>query len=113
MAHKDEVHGSGLLLDMPGAPESWHHIPDLGVWVHPRHPLPLGGPGEPLVKDAREWAKQDGTPVQVVRVDDMDAARHEYGNHIRQLRGLAPQIRLEAAGDEALLADAQTTRDKE
>lgn len=110
---KTEAQGVGLRLNLPGAPATWHHLPDHGVWAHPIHPTPCGGPAEPSVDQARAWAAEPGTPVDVVDVPDMEEARHVLDAHLRALRGLAPRIRDAAAGDEALVADAQTTTVKE
>lgn len=106
---KTEAQGVGLRLNMPGAPATWHHLPDHSLWVHPIHPTPCGGPGEPSLELVDRLHADPGAAVERVDIPDMQAARHEYENHVRKLRGLAPQIRMHADGDERrLVAEPQT-----
>lgn len=108
---KTEAPGVGLRLNMPGAPATWHHLPDHGVWVHPIHPTPCGGPGEPSLDLVDRLHRDPGCGVERVEIPDMQTARDHLDDHLRQLRGLAPRIRDAAVGDEHLVAAAQTTDD--
>lgn len=105
---KTEAHGVGLRLTTPGDPATWHHLPDHGVWVHPTHPTPCGGPGEPPLDLVDRLHADPGCGVERVDIPNMQAARDALDDHIRELRGLAPMIRDTAVGDETIAAEAQT-----
>lgn len=112
MPPRKEAQGLGLRLNMPHAPSSWHHMPDLGLWVHPIHATPCGGPAEPTVAQARAWAADPLLQVTVTDIHDIDAARETYDAFQRELRGIAPRIIRAAEGDETLIAAAQANPDR-
>lgn len=108
---KNEAGTTGLRLTLPGAPSTWHHLPDHGVWLHPKHPTPVGGPGEPTQAAAKAMADDPGCPVELVAVDDVAAARLHLENHVRGVRGLPPvgDLPRAGAGAEGAVLDEQTT----
>lgn len=105
-ASKREAGTVGLRLTMPGCPSTWHHLPDQGVWVHPVHPTPCGGPMEPSVEAAKAWAADPAVFVEVVDVPDPDAARFHLEQHMRAVRGLPP-MDPPGGGGEAAVFEAQ------
>ncbi|HWH14254.1 MAG TPA: hypothetical protein VNT51_05870 [Miltoncostaeaceae bacterium] len=103
---KAEHHG--LRLSLPGAPASWHHVPDLGYWFHPEHVTPVGQPGEPTLEQARAWAKDDRYHVELVDDHHHRKSRQIYDDFIQDTRGQARRILASAEGDEELIAQAQS-----
>jgi len=105
---KREAGTFGLRLTLPGAPHTWHHLPDHGVWVHPVHPTPCGGPLELTVEVAERLAKDPNVYVEMVDIADVARARMEHDNHLRAVRGLPPHT--DATGFEGAALEAQTTK---
>lgn len=96
----------GLRLAMPGAPNTWHHLPGVGVWLHPEHVTPVGEPGELTVQQAREAAKSSDH-IEFVDDPHHHKSREVYAGFIREQRGLGRQVLEVSEGDEREIAAAQ------
>ena len=109
MAAKNGAGTVGLRLNLPGAPDVWHHLPDHGLWVHPTQPIPCGGPLEPTVELAEALAKDSGAPVATVQIPEADvaAARAALDAHLRSLRGLPPLEHVSGGEAEVLIAQTE------
>lgn len=113
MAAKNGAGTVGLRLTMPGAPATWHHLPDYGVWVHPVHVTPCGGLMEITEDEARRIAADPTVDVELVDVKDAAAARVVIENHLRDVRGLPPIHEPTGyAGDESAVLEAQKSTTK-
>ena len=73
----------GLLLDLGGAPETWHTVEGLPGYFHPKIAVPVGEPGFTPLEAAQAASKAPGTPVRLVTVKSCDEGREA----VKELRG--------------------------
>lgn len=62
----------GLVLDLGGAPNSPHEVPNVYGTFRPDRPTPVGGPGEPTLAQARELSANEGVHLKLVEINPGD-----------------------------------------
>lgn len=98
----------GLRLTLPGAPANAHTIPGVPGFYRPDRPTPVGGPGDPLDLDtARQVAADPGVWLELVTLEDPDAARAAYADEVRTQTGALRAVAATVQGDEAAVLTDQ------
>jgi hypothetical protein len=75
----------GLVLNLPGAPNTWHTVDGFDALFHPEHPTLLDDAGI-SVERAKAAHEAPGTHLELVDVADPDAARAVYAEAIGHSR---------------------------
>lgn len=75
----------GLVLTLGGAPNTWHTVDGYDGLFHPVHPVLIEDIGLDLER-AQKAHDKPGTCLELVDVDDPDAARENYAEAIRGSR---------------------------
>lgn len=64
-----------LILTLGGAPASPHTVTGLPGLFRPDRPVPVGGPGEATLAQAKAASADPGVPVTITYVPDKDIPR--------------------------------------
>lgn len=81
----------GLVLDLPGAPETPHVIPGVAGYYRPNIPTPVGGDGE-LTLDAAKELDKGSEHLRLVEIapKDVEAAEKVAADTLKEARNTKP-----------------------
>jgi hypothetical protein len=67
----------GLVLDLPGAPDTPHHVPGVAGLYRPGVPTPVGKDGELDLEEAKELHKDKSFHLKLVEIPTADVKKAE------------------------------------